>query len=926
MKHFVYILILIAGLCRAGAVAQNTNLNGQLSDTSGAGLGFATVALLNPADSTMAFFGITNVEGLFEIKTVKAGNYLLQASYMGYRTVYKKLELPLKDGSSSLGTIFMRPKRYNLGEVQVTGERIPIMIKKDTIEYNAAAFKTKPDANVEDLLKKLPGVQVDKSGNVKAQGQDVKKVLVDGKEFFGSDPKVATKNLPADAVDKVQVYDKQSDQAEFTGIDDGTRNKTVNLQLKEDKKNGYFGDVQAGYGTNDRYQGSGKLYNFKEKTQIAALGMLNNINQFGFTLQDYINFKGGFRNMMSGNGSMEMRFDSRNSSFPINFGQTETGLITSGAGGANFTYEPTRRNRFNLSYLANGADKAQTDRIQQTNFTSELPFISRQFNNENASDRAHRANLSWRKDLDSTQMLTFSGEAAMNTGSVRQRNFSSAYKSDSLVNSQDYNSSARTNGFIINAKGNYLKTIIGKSLILRAGATLNYQQSIEKNNWQSINQFAASGITSQFNRYMNDRSQQNDWTAFVGAKQKLGTIGMGDLGVEVGSTVEQLTRRLGSLPESDANKIDSLSPYFVRNYDYAKPSLSFSRNTKKVNLNATAAFTILELSNRLNAIASEKTRYNYFTPSLSYKYNFSTTKNVGVNYNTSLNAPSVAQLLPIANTSNPLQIIKGNAELKPEYTHTLGLNALIYDQFSFTSFFVNMNAAYTQDKINWARTINQDLSQQYSYVNVKDNYNLRANVEFSSPIRSLGLTLDVNVGESYNQGLNFINGQENVNRTLTHTAGLTIGNRRKDKIDVNAGVSGNFSNAKYSLQSSMNNRYYNLVYTAEANYTPSDKWSFNLTADVSNYTSQTFGQSVQIPLLQAEISRYFLKANRGVLTLKAFDILNKNTGLQRSSDINYLLERQSNIIGRYFMLSFKYRLNKLGSGGDGGGIQIKTRR
>ncbi|MCF8295153.1 MAG: TonB-dependent receptor, partial [Bacteroidales bacterium] len=293
------ISLLFVGLAFTVA-AQQGAIKGFIYDDKGSPLPYATTVLLNPSDSTLLYFGITNQQGLFEIKDINTGKYLLQASFLGFQSYYKELTIPVP--SNNLGIIILKPKMESLGAVNVEAERIPILIKKDTVEYNAGSFKTNPDAVAEDLLKKLPGVEVDRSGNIKAQGEDVQQVLVDGKEFFSSDPQVATKNLPADAISKVQVYDKKSDETELSGIDDGSYQKTLNIILKDGRKNAYFGDVSGGYAPSDKYQSNAKLYRFNKEYQFAALGMLNNVNRFGFSFKDYIDFNGGLQSMMSGGG------------------------------------------------------------------------------------------------------------------------------------------------------------------------------------------------------------------------------------------------------------------------------------------------------------------------------------------------------------------------------------------------------------------------------------------------------------------------------------------------------------------------------------------------------------------------------------------------------------------------------------------------
>src|SRR5664280_494147 len=265
----------------------------------------------------MLYFAITGNNGQFEIRNIKKGDYLLQVSLITYRTIYRNLTFPSSSGEN-IGTIIMIPRPVGLSEVQVTGERIPVKIRKDTIEYDARAFKVKPDAVAEDLIKKLPGMEIDRAGNIKAMGEDVKNVLVDGKEFFGNDPKVATRNLPDDAINKVQLFDKKTDESKFTGIDDGERNQTLNLVLNENKKTGVFGDVTAGAGTGKHAEAGARIYRFTKKIQFAGLGMFNNINKFGFSVGEFINFSGGMAALSSGSG---LALHSDDSSFPVNFGQ-----------------------------------------------------------------------------------------------------------------------------------------------------------------------------------------------------------------------------------------------------------------------------------------------------------------------------------------------------------------------------------------------------------------------------------------------------------------------------------------------------------------------------------------------------------------------------------------------------------------------------
>ena len=276
--------MVITGMVVHSVIAQNFLIQGQVFDTLNLPLPSATVMLLNPVDSSLVNFTVSDAQGRFELKSADRKEYIFKVSFTGFSIWTRKL-LPPEGGSvTDLGKIRMEPENNQLGEVVVEAEKIPVIVKKDTIEYNAGSFKTRPNDNVEGLLKKLPGVEVDTEGTITAQGEEVKRVTVDGKEFFGRDPKLATRNLPADAVDKVQVYDKKSDQAEFTGIDDGQREKAINLELKEDRRHSVFGNVTGGAGTDDRFQVKANINRFNKGDQLSFLGMANNINEQGFSL------------------------------------------------------------------------------------------------------------------------------------------------------------------------------------------------------------------------------------------------------------------------------------------------------------------------------------------------------------------------------------------------------------------------------------------------------------------------------------------------------------------------------------------------------------------------------------------------------------------------------------------------------------------
>jgi len=918
MKRFIIILVQLLSIA---AVAQHNTIKGDVLDEKGSGLGYATVALMNPADSTLAFFGITNVEGHFEIKSTKPGNYLMQIAYLGYSTLYRQVKLPLEK-DDNFGAIIMKPVSINLGEVQVKGEYIPIMMKKDTIEYNAAAFKTKPDAVAEDLLRKLPGVEVDRAGNIKAVGEDVKKVLVDGKEFFGNDPKVATKNLPADAVKKVQVYDKKSDESEFTGINDGTHDKTMNLVLKDEKKKGIFGDVTAGGGSGEHFLGGAKIYRFSKKNQFALLGMVNNINQFGFSFSDYLNFSGGL-SILGGGGGGKITFGGDNS-LPVNFGQPVNGLVTSGAAGLNFSHEFRKDNRLFMSYIGNASRRNTTQSITTQNFTPGSSFTQQQESTNVDENWTHRVNFGWRNRIDSSQNISFSGNASLTNGKGSGQSATGSFRSDSLLNtlsSMNNDKSDRLSGDI---NGSYIKKLNLSRTILKFSGDASYSYGLSKIQWQNITEYFNPGYISETKQYQKNLTDVFQCSLGIRVSQKLGKLLYLEPGIYGSYLLENLNRKQG-IPAETEQVIDSLSPVFARQYLSLRPVLRLKRNTEKTQFAFTAQAEFYRLANSLVHESDVKGDYIFFTPSISYEYEYKKGQRIRVFYASSVNTPTANQLLPVVNNINPLSLYYGNRDLKPEYSHDLYFNWWLFDSFSFTSVFANLNAGYVQDKINWSRTINDSLGQTLTLVNVPSDYNISGSIDFSTPIRKLGLTIHASLRESWNRGISLVNSVENINTNLSHKLTLSFDNRKKDKWDINFGASFSLTDARYSVQESLNNRYFDLAYFAEVRFTPSDHWSFAATADVINYNARTFNDAVSIPLIGAEVNFYFLKNNRGLFTLSAFDLLNKNTGIDRISEMNYLRETRSNTIGRYVMLSFKYRLNKFNDKSTGIDIKVNNR-
>jgi hypothetical protein len=337
--------------------------------------------------------------------------------------------------------------------------------------------------------------------------------------------------------------------------------------------------------------------------------------------------------------------------------------------------------------------------------------------------------------------------------------------------------------------------------------------------------------------------------------------------------------------------------------------LSLRRSTEKTQLNFILKASFMEHQQETGTSFSENSNYFKWLPGFSYENQYRKGRRLNLRYNSGQNLPSVLQLMPVTNNINPSSLYQGNPELGPETNHNLFLEWSVFDQFSFTSFFSRLNIGYTDDKISLSRTVSDNLLETISPVNVPWHYFASGYVSFSFPIRPIGIKINTQLNEDWNRGINVVNAQDNITTSFTHSLNVNIENRLKEKWDALIGFSVSLTDAKHSIQELSNTRFLSTSYFTNLNYTPNESWNFGLRGRLTNYNTMGFADDFSIPLLDAEMNYYFLKGNKMVLSLEVRDIFNKNTGVRRISEYNYIMQEVSNTLGRYIMLSLKYRFN-----------------
>ncbi|TXC75563.1 TonB-dependent receptor [Luteibaculum oceani] len=913
MKNLITLFICIC-LSLSGFAQEKVSITGSVVDSAGVAMPSSTVSILYPEDSTLAYFGITNLEGNFTISNVKQGDYILQASYLGFSNTFWKISSADLSGDLDLGPIVLKLKAVNLDGVEITGTQAPILIKADTVEYNASSFRSKPTDNVENLLKKMPGIEVDRDGTIKAQGEEVKKVTVDGKEFFGNDPKMATKNLPADAVDKVQVFDKQSDAAEFTGVDDGERTKTINLKLKEDKKKGAFGEVRGGYGTNDRYEFAGSGFKFDKKLQLSAIGKLNNINDYGFSISDYLNFQTGGAGF--GPGNMSFTFNSDDNSVPLNFGQNQYGNLVSGALGLNSSYEIRKGNDLSVSYMFNGSDRGTQTNSTSTQFTRQGEIQNTEDESKSDANYGHATNLRWKNDVDSLTRIIITGSANITDANSDLRSFRITQNGDQQ-STLDRDLTSNSDGLVMNSNAKLIRksaSKIGRNV--NGEVSLGLNQSLANTNWLN-NTITPQNSEISENFFREDA--QDSWNYQLSGAWNEPLFKNHFIEFE-GSYLNRFSNiaRDQELKQSEQNTQTVPSEFAEQIVSEAQAKVSWKITGDNTTFSAGLGVSGIEMENTYDQNSEEvdanTLNKSYLLPNFRLRHRFGQGRRLNLSYNTNVNYPNISRVAPLVDLSSPLSLNRGNLNLEPEYSHNGNLFFMIYDQFSFTSFFINARYTHTENSIVNARSFNpQTLVQEIEPVNFKDRQNMEVSVSFSTPIKKLGLMVNLGLDEGYSTGYSLIDGQENLLTSFSHGGDISISNRKKDKIEAELGFALNYTTSDYSINSAQNTNYLSQSLFADAAWYINDKWIISSSLDVTNYENSQFANAVQVPLWSAEITHNFLAGNKGSLRLKAFDLLNKNQGVEQFTSENYIGQQVSNILSQYFMLSFTYKFRKAGT-------------
>lgn len=903
-------------------VSQQTTLSGIVVDANKEPLVGATIVAINPIDSTMLGFTLANQDGKFKISKLLPGPIDLQITFIGFGTFGQKLVIEEKQPSIDLGEIVLSTNSELLEEVVVKAEHIPMVIKNDTIEYNSAAFKTKPGAAVEDLLRKLPGVEVANDGTIKAQGKEVQKLTVDGKEFFGDDPTIASKNLPADIVDKVQVFDKKSDLAEFSGIDDGQEQKSINLQLKDGKKKGYFGHLEGGLGTNDRYKGRVNLNRFSGKSQLSLIGSSNNAGEQDFTIGDYINLMGGFKSLISGNG--ELRLDASE----IGNLNNQSGVATTGAGGINFNYEFNKKWDLQSNIFTNiSARHIQQEKYQQV-LSDIAPYEKYINSDQNQLNRNTRLKLTLKHKIDSLQDLKIRSNSVFNTRDLEQNSNSESIGSMGfLENNNITDRSENTLTFRTSMDAMYRRKFNRPGRVLIANGSLEYgRYELDGLNYGETDFYSDQGTIDTTDILNQQRFHNDSALNYSGSISYTDQLSKGKyLSFSLGRESNQTVRASDYFDIINQNPLFNplLSNRYNTDYILSEAGLNLRINGKKVNYGLGVNYQFANQRGSIEQTSFELDKnYHHFLPNARLEWELSAQRDLRLNYNTRVNPPTINDLQPNNTSSSPLFEFRGNPNLLPEYVHELGLGYHSFDQFSLTAFFMNLRGEYTRNKITSSQTIDASLKTITQPINVKSHWAGNLDLSFSRPLRSLKTNLSIRTNLRYEQAPVFVNSVKNKVGRLYNQYTVSLDNRNKDHIDIAIGGRIDINNTYFDISDAQNTAYLNQTFFNDFTWYAPKRWIFESHLDFTQYGADQFNESQKTWVWELSISKAFLEKERLLLKISGHDILNQENGLIRQSINNITEEAQSNVVGRYFMFSIKYKLSAFG----GNQVQITQAR
>jgi Outer membrane protein beta-barrel family/CarboxypepD_reg-like domain len=924
MKKII-ILSFLAMICSIVCEAQGHLFKGFITDDSANALLLkGAVATLTSSTNTSQVITVqTDSKGQFIMNAVPDGTYVLDLSYVGYDDAYKTVVMSGQDIDA--GKIGMHRKGVELTDIVVISKVPPVQQKNDTIQYNASQYKTNPDATAQDLIQKMPGISVDNTGTVTAHGDQVKSVTVDGKKFFGDDATAALQNLPADVIDKIQVFDKLSDQAQFTGFDDGNSVRAINIVTKASMRTGQFGRVFGGYGTDGRYLMGGNINFFKGARRISVVGLFNNVNQQNFSSQDIL----GFSSTSGGGGR-----GGRSSGVPTVGPQN--GITATNAIGLNYDDMWGKKLEMQGSYFFNNGNVHDNETSNTEYFLpdSTNQFYKQQSTSENRSYN-HRINLRFDYKIDSANLITITPILSFqNNNAISNLVGTSLAENTDSVNNTISNTRATGSGYNLN------NTILYRHAFKKKGRTisLNLNGTFTKNNGdtylQSFNRYyTTSGVDSlndSVQQYTAKRTNGYQLSANVAYTEPIGKKAQLQLNYSPSYSSNKAntgTYQFDNITNAYSEFDTSLSNNFNNTVTSQTTGITFRMGNINNFIAVGASYQYTELnSNELFPADTILNRsFNDVLPNFMWRTKLSAKANLRIFYRASLTAPAVTQLQNVINNSNPLFITTGNPVLKQEYGNTLAARYTFTNTEKGNSFFANIylqqynnyigNSSFIATKdsaLNSTVTLFKG-SQLTAPINVDGYVSMRSFLTYGLPVSLIKSTVNLNAGFTWARTPSVINNVSNLSNNYGYNTGVVVASNISQYIDFTLSYNATFNVVDNSIEPQLNSNYF--AQTADIKFNLLSKKGWFINNDLSNqsYEGLANGFNQSYWLWNLAVGKKFLTAQRGELKLSGFDLLNQNRSITRTVTESSIEDDQNLVLTQYFMLSFTYTLKSFGN-------------
>ncbi|MDO9511157.1 MAG: outer membrane beta-barrel protein [Bacteroidales bacterium] len=918
MKKF-YLAVSICMLYSFGASAQSVSVTGLLlNEDNGKAINGANVLFANNRDTTSGKGGVSNEAGVFVVDNLRAGRYMLRISHISYKTY--QMPVMLKEGKNDLGTIVFKPTAKMLKDVEIQANAVKVEISGDTTQYRADGFKINPDASTQDLITKMPGITVE-NGTVKAQGEEVKRVLVDGKQFFGDDPNMALKNLPAEIVDKIQVFDQLSDQSQFTGFDDGNSVKTMNIVTRSGNRNGQFGKFYGGYGTDDRFSGGLSLNLFNGARKITILGLSNNINQQNFAVQDLMGAMGGGGHGRRGGGLNNFMVGQQN------------GITKTHAFGFNYADEWNNKMKINGSYFVNYSDNKNISELVR-DYVSGRNLGQKYYENSDSKTENlnHRFNFRFDYDIDSSNSLLIRPSFTYQDNNKSNMLDGRYLKTDSTLMNQTISKDGSNQEAI-----SFSNNILWRHKLGKKGRTFSINIGTDYNNRNGSTNLLSQNIYHiPFDSiYLIDQNadiynEGYTLSANISYTEPLGKNGQLEFNYNP------------SYNYNDANKetferdtvsnlyniaVNSLSNVYVTRYTFHRSGISYRYRLEELNFHFGFQYQYAELNGdqTLPYTSEVNKTFKNILPNAMLNYRFSKTNNLRVYYRSSTRQPSVSQLQDVVDNSNNLLVSTGNPDLKQEYSQMLMARYSAVNPKNSNNFFIMFNVQNSMDYIGTSTITIDTITQlpngytmlpgtQLSMpVNLNGYWSLRSFVTYGVPVKWIKSSININSGVNWSRSPGLVNMVTNYSNTTSLTAGLVIASNISPKVDFTLSTFGNYNIVKNSLNANLDNNYHTQVSSIRFNWIFGKNFVFNTDMNHMLYTGLDDAYNQSLWLWNASFGKKIFANQRGEIKLGVSDILGQNQSISRNVTSTYLEDVKTNSLQRYIMLTFTYNLRNFQS-------------